>query len=93
MSGVFSMVLLLMLFSNYKGSGFSTPRSGLINEIACRKRTLGLHKANRTIRLRLCRSNCRGGSPVSIFMKRSNAFSTLLFSNRCHLAAESKGKP
>lgn len=93
MSGVFSTLLLMVvIIADYAGSGCSTPRSVLAKGIICRKRTLRLHKG-RTIQLFLCRHNCRGRSPVRIFMGRSKTCSTYLFSNRCRLVAGDNGNP
>ena len=78
-SNIFSVILLLVLFSGCGKDNFDAPESKLVGRVTYQGQALNLRGTGEAVQLQLYQDGYEKNDPISVFVGQDGTFSALLF--------------
>ena len=84
-SNIFSVILLLVLFSGCGKDNFDAPESKLVGRVTYQGQALNLRGTGEAVQLQLYQDGYEKNDPISVFVGQDGTFSALLFDGEYRL--------
>ncbi|WP_075556412.1 DUF3823 domain-containing protein [Parabacteroides timonensis] len=92
-SNIFSLVLLLVLFTGCGKDNYDAPESKLVGKITYQGQALNLRGTGEAIQLQLYQDGYEKHDPISVFVGQEGEFSALLFNGEYKLVTRDGNGP
>ena len=90
-SNIFSVILLLVLFSGCGKDNFDAPESKLVGRVTYQGQALNLRGTGEAVQLQLYQDGYEKNDPISVFVGQDGTFSALLFDGEYRLTKRTYG--
>ena len=90
-SNIFSVILLLVLFSGCGKDNFDAPESKLVGRVTYQGQALNLRGTGEAVQLQLYQDGYEKNDPISVFVGLDGTFSALLFDGEYRLTTRIYG--
>lgn len=92
-SNIFSVILLLVLFSGCGKDNFDAPESKLFGRVTYQGQALNLRGTGEAVQLQLYQDGYEKNDPISVFVGQEGTFSALLFDGEYRLTTRDGNGP
>lgn len=92
-SNIFSVILLLVLFSGCGKDNFDAPESKLVGRVTYQGQALNLRGTGEAVQLQLYQDGYEKNDPISVFVGQDGTFSALLFDGEYRLTTRDGNGP
>ena len=92
-SNIFSVILLLVLFSGCGKDNFDAPESRLVGRVTYQGKALNLRGTGEAVQLQLYQDGYEKNDPISVFVAQDGTFSALLFDGQYRLTTRDGNGP
>lgn len=92
-SNIFSIILLLVLFSGCGKDNFDAPESKLVGRVTYQGQALNVRGTGEAVQLQLYQDGYEKNDPISVFVGQEGTFSALLFDGEYRLTARDGNGP
>lgn len=92
-SNIFSVILLLVLFSGCGKDNFDAPESKLVGRVTYQGQALNLRGTGEAVQLQLYQDGYEKNDPISVFVGQDGTFSALLFNGEYRLTTRDGNGP
>ena len=92
-SNIFSIILLLVLFSGCGKDNFDAPESKLVGRVTYQGQALNVRGTGEAVQLQLYQDGYEKNDPISVFVGQDGTFSALLFDGEYRLTTRDGNGP